>query len=116
MLGLQSKILLIHCFSLNIFNCSKDILVLKKCLCIQAISEYILSVSGKKFFPITFIGSIVWIAAYSYLMVWWANVSGDTIRIPPEVSTSCKCCTGISTIVISCVWFTGCKQLYCSNC
>ncbi|XP_023709807.1 sodium/potassium/calcium exchanger Nckx30C isoform X3 [Cryptotermes secundus] len=40
---------------------------------------------GKKFFPITFLGSIVWIAAYSYLMVWWANVSGDTIRIPPEV-------------------------------
>lgn len=40
---------------------------------------------GKKFFPVTFIGSIVWIAAYSYLMVWWANVAGDTIRIPPEV-------------------------------
>ncbi|XP_021915865.1 sodium/potassium/calcium exchanger Nckx30C isoform X1 [Zootermopsis nevadensis] len=40
---------------------------------------------GKKFFPITFIGSIVWIAAYSYLMVWWANVSAETIRIPPEV-------------------------------
>uniref|UniRef100_A0A336MEF1 CSON014811 protein n=2 Tax=Culicoides sonorensis TaxID=179676 RepID=A0A336MEF1_CULSO len=40
---------------------------------------------GKKWFPITFIGSIVWIAAYSYLMVWWANVAGDTARIPPEV-------------------------------
>ncbi|XP_069678361.1 sodium/potassium/calcium exchanger Nckx30C isoform X2 [Periplaneta americana] len=40
---------------------------------------------GKKFFAVTFIGSIVWIAAYSYLMVWWANVAGDTIRIPPEV-------------------------------
>ncbi|CAG5093716.1 Similar to Nckx30C: Sodium/potassium/calcium exchanger Nckx30C (Drosophila melanogaster) [Cotesia congregata] len=23
--------------------------------------------------------------AYSYLMVWWANVTGDTILIPPEV-------------------------------
>lgn len=33
----------------------------------------------------TFIGSILWIAAYSYLMVWWANVVGDTIQIPPEV-------------------------------
>lgn len=41
---------------------------------------------GKKWFPVTFLGSIAWIAAYSYLMVWWANVAGDTIRIPPEVS------------------------------
>ncbi|XP_032679835.1 sodium/potassium/calcium exchanger Nckx30C isoform X3 [Odontomachus brunneus] len=40
---------------------------------------------GKKFFPVTFIGSIFWIAAYSYLMVWWANVAGDTVAIPPEV-------------------------------
>ncbi|EDW63377.2 uncharacterized protein Dvir_GJ14796 [Drosophila virilis] len=40
---------------------------------------------GKRFFPVTFIGSIVWIAAFSYLMVWWANVIGDTARIPPEV-------------------------------
>ncbi|XP_052851810.1 sodium/potassium/calcium exchanger Nckx30C [Drosophila gunungcola] len=40
---------------------------------------------GKRFFPVTFIGSIVWIAAFSYLMVWWANVAGDTARIPPEV-------------------------------
>ncbi|XP_036140381.1 sodium/potassium/calcium exchanger Nckx30C isoform X2 [Monomorium pharaonis] len=40
---------------------------------------------GKKFFPITFMGSIFWIAAYSYLMVWWANVFGDTVAIPPEV-------------------------------
>lgn len=44
-----------------------------------------LFVTGKKFFAVTFIGSICWIAAYSYLMVWWANVAGDTIRIPPEV-------------------------------
>uniref|UniRef100_A0A182QT49 Sodium/calcium exchanger membrane region domain-containing protein n=1 Tax=Anopheles farauti TaxID=69004 RepID=A0A182QT49_9DIPT len=40
---------------------------------------------GKKFFPVTFIGSIVWIAAYSYLMVWWATVVGDTSEIPAEV-------------------------------
>uniref|UniRef100_A0A3F2Z0Z2 Sodium/calcium exchanger membrane region domain-containing protein n=1 Tax=Anopheles minimus TaxID=112268 RepID=A0A3F2Z0Z2_9DIPT len=40
---------------------------------------------GKKFFPITFIGSIMWIAAYSYLMVWWATVVGDTSKIPAEV-------------------------------
>ncbi|CAH2042058.1 unnamed protein product, partial [Iphiclides podalirius] len=40
---------------------------------------------GKNFFPITFIGSIVWIAFFSYLMVWWANVAGATAQIPPEV-------------------------------
>ncbi|KAI4467413.1 sodium/potassium/calcium exchanger [Holotrichia oblita] len=40
---------------------------------------------GKKFFPVTFIGSILWIAAYSYLMVWWANMVGETVLIPPEV-------------------------------
>ncbi|ETN67639.1 solute carrier family 24 (sodium/potassium/calcium exchanger), member 2 [Anopheles darlingi] len=42
---------------------------------------------GKRFFPVTFIGSILWIAAYSYLMVWWATVIGDTSKIPPEVKT-----------------------------
>lgn len=41
--------------------------------------------SGKKFFVVTFLGSIAWIAAYSYLMVWWANVFGETADIPPEV-------------------------------
>lgn len=40
---------------------------------------------GKRFFVVTFLGSIVWIAAYSYLMVWWANVFGETADIPPEV-------------------------------
>lgn len=39
----------------------------------------------KKYFPVTFIGSIMWIAAYSYFMVWWANVAGETVEIPPEV-------------------------------
>lgn len=40
---------------------------------------------ARKFFPITFIGSILWIAGFSYLMVWWATVSGNTFGIPPEV-------------------------------
>ena len=30
-------------------------------------------------------GSIIWIALYSYLMVWWATVAGDVIGIPPPV-------------------------------
>uniref|UniRef100_A0A8D9DPL0 Sodium/potassium/calcium exchanger Nckx30C n=1 Tax=Cacopsylla melanoneura TaxID=428564 RepID=A0A8D9DPL0_9HEMI len=40
---------------------------------------------GKKLFVITFIGSIMWIALYSYLMVWWADISGKVAQIPPEV-------------------------------
>ncbi|XP_077290317.1 sodium/potassium/calcium exchanger Nckx30C-like [Arctopsyche grandis] len=40
---------------------------------------------GKRLFPVTFLGSILWIAIYSYLMVWWANIVGDTANIPSEV-------------------------------
>jgi sodium/potassium/calcium exchanger 1 len=39
----------------------------------------------KKFFVGTFIGSIVWIGIYSYLMVWWTTTIGDTFGIPVEV-------------------------------
>lgn len=45
---------------------------------------------GKRFFVVTFIGSIVWIAAYSYLMVWWANVAGHTAGISAEVNLNLK--------------------------
>ena len=45
---------------------------------------------ARKFFPITFLGSILWIAAFSYLMVWWATRTGETFGIPPEVSCSTK--------------------------
>ena len=43
---------------------------------------------SKKFFAITFIGSILWIAIFSYLMVWWATVTGEAFSIPPEVRNS----------------------------
>uniref|UniRef100_A0A672KXV5 Sodium/calcium exchanger membrane region domain-containing protein n=1 Tax=Sinocyclocheilus grahami TaxID=75366 RepID=A0A672KXV5_SINGR len=36
----------------------------------------------KKFFPITFLGAICWIAGFSYLMVWWV---GETIGITEEI-------------------------------
>merc|ERR1712156_1271744 len=39
----------------------------------------------KNWFVITFLGSIVWIAGYSYLMVWWATVAGKVIGIPDTV-------------------------------
>ncbi|NXN85466.1 NCKX1 protein, partial [Bombycilla garrulus] len=40
---------------------------------------------SKKFFVITFFGSILWIAAFSYLMVWWAHQVGETIGISEEI-------------------------------
>jgi len=40
---------------------------------------------NRKYFIIAFIMSIVWIAVYSFLMVWWATQIGDTWGIPPEV-------------------------------
>ena len=41
---------------------------------------------AKKWYPITFINSILWIAFFSYLMVWWANTIGETLVIPTEVA------------------------------
>ena len=43
---------------------------------------------SRKFFAITFVGSILWIAIFSYLMVWWATVTGEAFSIPPEVKKS----------------------------
>ncbi|KAG1927714.1 sodium/potassium/calcium exchanger 2-like isoform X2 [Pimephales promelas] len=41
--------------------------------------------TSKKFFPFTFLGSICWIAVFSYLMVWWAHQVGETIGITEEI-------------------------------
>ncbi|KAK6025792.1 K+-dependent Na+/Ca+ exchanger family protein [Ostertagia ostertagi] len=41
--------------------------------------------SWKSWFAVTFIGSVLWIALFSYLMVWWANVIGETFGIPTEI-------------------------------
>ncbi|XP_028909597.1 sodium/potassium/calcium exchanger 2 isoform X6 [Ornithorhynchus anatinus] len=41
--------------------------------------------SARKFFPISFFGSISWIAIFSYLMVWWAHQVGETIGISEEI-------------------------------
>ncbi|XP_051580213.1 sodium/potassium/calcium exchanger 1-like isoform X2 [Myxocyprinus asiaticus] len=41
--------------------------------------------ASKRFFAITFLGSIVWIAIFSYLMVWWAHQVGETIGISEEI-------------------------------
>jgi len=39
----------------------------------------------KKWFPLSFIMSILWIAAFSYLMVWWASLTGQTFGISDAV-------------------------------
>jgi len=39
----------------------------------------------KKFFPIAFVMSILWIAAFSYFMVWWATLVGEALGISDAV-------------------------------
>ncbi|KAK2504593.1 hypothetical protein MC885_021561, partial [Smutsia gigantea] len=40
---------------------------------------------SRKFFVLTFLGSVLWIAMFSYLMVWWAHQVGETIGISEEI-------------------------------
>ncbi|CAJ0592894.1 unnamed protein product [Cylicocyclus nassatus] len=40
---------------------------------------------SRAWYPVTFVNSILWIAFFSYLMVWWANTIGETLGIPTEV-------------------------------
>ena len=40
---------------------------------------------GHKWYIVTFVLSIIWIGFYSFLMVWWAETIGWTIKIPTEV-------------------------------
>ncbi|KAH7730886.1 sodium/potassium/calcium exchanger 1 isoform 2 [Aphelenchoides avenae] len=39
----------------------------------------------KKYAVFTFIGSVLWIAFFSYLMIWWAHTIGLTLGISTEV-------------------------------
>ncbi|XP_041030825.1 sodium/potassium/calcium exchanger 1 [Carcharodon carcharias] len=41
--------------------------------------------ASKKYFIGSFLGSILWIGAFSYLMVWWAHQVGETIGISEEI-------------------------------
>ncbi|TNN64355.1 Sodium/potassium/calcium exchanger 2 [Liparis tanakae] len=41
--------------------------------------------TSERFFPVTFLGSISWIAFFSYLMVWWAHQVGETFWITEEI-------------------------------
>ncbi|KAM8972756.1 sodium/potassium/calcium exchanger 1 isoform 2-T2 [Pelodytes ibericus] len=40
---------------------------------------------SRPYFVLTFLGSIMWIAIFSYLMVWWAHQVGETIGISEEI-------------------------------
>ncbi|KAK7912351.1 hypothetical protein WMY93_012562 [Mugilogobius chulae] len=41
--------------------------------------------ASRRFFPMTFLGSILWIGVFSYLMVWWAHQVGETVGISEEI-------------------------------
>ncbi|XP_061102950.1 sodium/potassium/calcium exchanger 1-like [Conger conger] len=41
--------------------------------------------ASRKYFVGTFLGSILWIAMFSYLMVWWAHQVGETVGITEEI-------------------------------
>ncbi|XP_035273790.1 sodium/potassium/calcium exchanger 1-like isoform X1 [Anguilla anguilla] len=41
--------------------------------------------ASRRYFMGTFLGSILWIAMFSYLMVWWAHQVGETIGISEEI-------------------------------
>ncbi|XP_059186813.1 sodium/potassium/calcium exchanger 2-like [Centropristis striata] len=41
--------------------------------------------TSERFFPMTFLGAISWIAFFSYLMVWWAHQVGETFWITEEI-------------------------------
>ncbi|XP_034715791.1 sodium/potassium/calcium exchanger 1-like isoform X1 [Etheostoma cragini] len=41
--------------------------------------------ASRRYFVISFIGSILWIGVFSYLMVWWAHQVGETIGISEEI-------------------------------
>ncbi|XP_053320378.1 sodium/potassium/calcium exchanger 1 [Spea bombifrons] len=43
------------------------------------------SPKSRRLFVFTFLGSILWIAIFSYLMVWWAHQVGETIGISEEI-------------------------------
>ncbi|XP_075892295.1 sodium/potassium/calcium exchanger 2-like [Nelusetta ayraudi] len=40
---------------------------------------------SRRYFVATFVGSILWIGIFSYLMVWWAHQVGETVGITEEI-------------------------------
>uniref|UniRef100_A0A3B4TZ67 Sodium/potassium/calcium exchanger 1 n=1 Tax=Seriola dumerili TaxID=41447 RepID=A0A3B4TZ67_SERDU len=42
---------------------------------------------SRKFFVVTFLGCILWIVVFSYLIVWWAYRIGETVGISHQIMT-----------------------------
>ncbi|XP_056268115.1 sodium/potassium/calcium exchanger 1-like isoform X2 [Pseudoliparis swirei] len=40
---------------------------------------------SRQYFACSFVGSILWIGVFSYMMVWWAHQVGETIGISEEI-------------------------------
>jgi len=40
---------------------------------------------GRRYFVLTFTVALLWIAVFSYLMVWWATAVGDALGIPTQL-------------------------------
>ena len=62
----------------------------------------------RNFYPITFVGSILWIAVFSYLMVWWSTITGEAFSIPPEVIAPWKVLKVLKYKLQTVIW-----SLYC---
>ncbi|KAG7242684.1 hypothetical protein INR49_020057 [Caranx melampygus] len=43
------------------------------------------NLASRRYFVGTFLGSIMWIGIFSYLMVWWAHQVGETVGISEEI-------------------------------
>ncbi|XP_071345628.1 sodium/potassium/calcium exchanger 1-like [Trachinotus anak] len=43
------------------------------------------NLASRRYFVMSFIGSIMWIGVFSYLMVWWAHQVGETVGISEEI-------------------------------
>merc|ERR1712037_130970 len=39
----------------------------------------------ERYYPIAFVMSIIWIAIFSYFMVWWATLTGEALGISDAV-------------------------------
>ena len=59
----------------------------------------------RKYYPLTFVGAILWIGVFSYFMVWWATTIGDVFNIPPPVMglTFLAAGTSIPDLLTSCI-------------
>ncbi|CAJ1056623.1 sodium/potassium/calcium exchanger 1-like [Xyrichtys novacula] len=56
---------------------------------------------SRKFFVVTFLGSILWIAVFSYFMVWWAHQVGTTIGFSDWTMIVVAAETSISDLIAS---------------